>query len=132
MGLISCQGAKLLSELFAAIEGGAKAPGVLTLARTAFLSKGEDDLCPIGYRGLAILSKVYRLYACIRLRHLAPWINGWEREDLFAGITAACGAEDAWFLAALRIELAKLKGEPVTGGSTDIYKFFDEIVRQLL
>ena len=50
LSLISWQGAVLLCELFAAIEGGAKWPTVLTLARTAFLSKGEDDLCPTGFR----------------------------------------------------------------------------------
>ena len=81
---------------------------MLTQIRTTFLSKGDDDLSPTGYRGLAILAKIYRLYASIRLRHLAPWIQSWQDEDLFAGTTSANGAEDAWYTTALRIELAKI------------------------
>ena len=85
----------LLCELFAAIDGGAKWPTLLTLARTAFLSKGEDDLFPTGFRGLAVLSKIDRLYTCIRLRHLGLWVETWQHAELFAGTTSANGAEDA-------------------------------------
>ena len=58
LGLVSWRGALLFCELFGAIEGGAKWPNVLTQARTAFLSEREDDMCPTGFRGLAILSKI--------------------------------------------------------------------------
>ena len=47
LGLISWEGAKLLSELFAAIEKEDSIP-----------LKGEDDLGLTGYTGLAILSKI--------------------------------------------------------------------------
>ena len=47
----------LLTLLLQAIEKGAAWPEVVATARAAFLSKGEDDLDPRGFRGLAILSK---------------------------------------------------------------------------
>ena len=53
----------LLTLLLQAIEKGAAWPDAAATARTAFLSKGEDDLDPRGYRGLAILSKLYRMWA---------------------------------------------------------------------
>ena len=42
------------------------------------------------------------------------------------------GAEGAWCLTVLRIELSELVQEPTTGGCTDIYKCFDQIVMMLL
>ena len=84
------------------------------------------------YRGLAILSKVYRLYAAIRLRHLQPWVKNWEHEELFAGTSAASGAEDAWFLLGIDFELARLLDLDFTGGSADIWKCFDQHQRDLL
>ena len=60
----------LLTKLLQTIEGGAPWPIPTNTARSAFLSKGEYDLCPQGFRSLAILSKIYRMRAGIRLRHL--------------------------------------------------------------
>ena len=87
---------------------------------------------PLDYRGLAILSKIYRLYFAIRLVDLRPWIAGWEDPELYAGTTAATGAEDAWYLTGLDFEMAKLRGEDVTGGSADIWKCFDQVQRSLV
>jgi hypothetical protein len=117
---LACSGyeaAGWLARLFMAIEGGAPWPSATLLVRTAFLSKQEDDLSPTGYRGLSILSKIYRLYAVIRLRHLLAWVRSWQHEDLFAGTSASVGAEDAWYIAALELEVDKLHGAPITGGS---------------
>ena len=65
----------LLTQLLQAIERGATWHSPTNIARTAFLSKGDDDLSPQGFRGLAILSKLYRMWASIRLRHLKEWIG---------------------------------------------------------
>jgi hypothetical protein len=116
------------AQLLHSIERGAPWPAPVNIARTAFLSKGEDDLSPLGSRGLSILSKFYRLYASIRLRHFAPWIANWQSEDLFAGTNAPVGAEDSWFLSAMLIELAKLEHVPATGSSMDIFKCFGQIL----
>ena len=66
------------------------------------------SLDPLDYRGLAILPKVYRLYFSIRLRDLHSWIKSSECEELFAGTSAATGAEDAWYPTRLDFELARL------------------------
>ena len=50
---------------------------------------------------------------------------------MFAGVSHD-GAEDAWCLTALRMEEAALKGIPVSGGTADIYKCFDQVLRKLL
>ena len=91
------------------------------------MSKREDDLDPRGYRGLAILSKLYRMWASIRLVHNKAWVQSWASEDLFAGTDKPVGAEDAWYLMGIFLEEAKLNGQPLTGGSADIWKCFDQM-----
>ena len=54
------------------------------------------------------------------------------KEELFAGTTAPCGAEDAWYLMGLDLELARLTDLPAIGGSADIWKCFDQVQRRLL
>ena len=108
-----------LATLLNTIEEGAPWPDQTLIGRTAWLDKTdvpEPSTDPLDYRGLAILSKVYRLYGVIRLRHLHPWINTWEYEELFAGTTAPSGAEDAWYLMGVDFELARLTGQSLTGG----------------
>ena len=94
----------LLTLLLQAIDKGAAWPDAAATARTAFLSKGEDDLDPRGYRGLAIFSKLYRMWAVIRLRHSKCWIHSWASEDFFAGTGEPVGAEDAWLLTGIVVE----------------------------
>ena len=91
------------------------------------LSRREDDLSPTGYRGLAILSKLYRLWATIRLEHVQEWVGSWATKDLFAGTCEPVGAEDGWYLMALLLEEARVQGIPLTGGSADLWKCFDQI-----
>ena len=124
-----------LATMLNSIEAGAPWPSQMLAGRTAWLDKTDGPVPstdPLDYRGLAILSKVYRLYGVIRLRHLHPWIKTWEHSELFAGTTAPCGAEDAWYLLGLDFELARLTGQPLTGGSADIWKCFDQVQRELL
>ena len=121
--------------LYQAIERRADWPKQTLSARTAWLDKTEGalpSLNPLDYRGLAILSKVYRLYFAIRLKDLKPWIQGCKCEEQIAGTEAATGAEDAWYSAALDLELAKVLGQEFTGGSADIWKCFDQIQRELI
>lgn len=88
----------IIADLLNAIEEGAAWPQPCNAVRTAFLSKEEDDLSPQGFRGLAILSKLYRMWAAIRLRHVDGWVESWSDQGLFAGCNRPVGAEDAWFL----------------------------------
>ena len=130
--LLSPSAIWLLTLLLQAIEKGAAWPDAATTARTAFVSKGEDDLDPRGYRGLAILSKLYRMWAVIRLRHTKRWIGSWATEDLFAGTGEPVGAEDAWLLTGFVIAEARLQGFDLAGGSADSWKCFDQIQLILL
>ena len=133
--LLSPVAIQKLADMLQAIEDGADWPDQTLAGRTAWLDKTEGpeaSLDPLDFRGLAILSKVYRLYGSIRLRHLHDWIRSWEKEELFAGTTAPCGAEDAWYLMGVDMELARLSDQPLTGGSADIWKCFDQVQRCLL
>ena len=105
-----------LPAFYQAIEAGASWPKVLKHARTAFLSKGEDDLDPKGYRGLAISSVCYRIWGVATLRRTFAWVQSWQTDDLFAGTTAPLGVQDAWYIVNLQFEDAKLQGMPISGG----------------
>ena len=61
--LLSPSALEWLAKFYTAIEQGAKWPEATCAARTAFLSEGEDDLDPKGFRCLSILSCVYRIWA---------------------------------------------------------------------
>ena len=50
---------------------------------------------------------------------------------MFAGVPGR-GAEEGWYLTSLCIELARLEGRHITGGSADVMKCFDQIQRPLL
>ena len=113
--LLSPNALWLLTQLLDAIEQGKPWPVVTNNARTAYVSKGEDDLCPTGCRGLAILSKLYRLWATIRLEHAQQWVARWATDDLFAGTCQTVGAEDAWYRMGLLLEEARIYGIPLTG-----------------
>ena len=133
--ILSTAALEWLARMFAAIEAGANWPSQLLAGRTAWLDKTEGpspSLNPLDYRALAILSKVYRLYGAIRLRHLSTWVKQWEKRELFAGTTAPTGAEDAWYLMGLDLEMARLTGMDFTGGSSDIWKCFDQFQRAML
>ena len=54
--LLSDEASDWLALFFQKLERGVPWPTCSNIARTAFLSKWEDDLDPKGYRGLAILS----------------------------------------------------------------------------
>ena len=79
-----------------------------------------------------MLSKIWRLYGSIRHKDLQDWAATWATDEIFAGIFSPVGAEDAWWLTALLVERLKLEGLDLTGGSTDIHKCFDQIMRSLL
>ena len=62
---------------------------------------------------------------------MQPWIAEWVTPEIYAGVEGQ-GAADAAYETAVKMELCRLRGEPCTGGATDVYKCFDQIQRQLL
>ena len=50
---------------------------------------------------------------------------------MFAGVPGR-GAEDAWYATAIDMELAQVQGEALVGGSIDLFKCFDQIIRPLM
>ena len=78
-----------------------------------------------------MLPNLYRRWASARLGQLGPWIQGWQLRSMFAGGPGA-GADDAWYTAALQLESWQAQNIPAVGGSIDIYKCFDQLIRLLV
>jgi len=130
--LLSDIGFQWLADIFNAVENGAPWPKGVLRAKSSYLEKDPskpDD--PLATRSLLITAALYRLWASTRLHHLEPWIRSWATDDMFAGIPGV-GAADAWYSTAITIEHSTLHNIPLTGGSADIRKCFDEIQRPLL
>ena len=121
-----------LAELLNEVEDNGKWPEQMRMAKASFLAKDEENnLDPLAYRVLLMLPTVYRLWARVRLAHLAPWIKTWAGPHTFAGVEGK-GAPDAAYSTALQLEHDKLEGAPHVGGSADIYKCFDQIQRGMV
>ena len=121
-----------ISKMLNEIVKGKAWPKQMHTARAAFLPKeegGSQD--PLEYRVLLMLPAVYRMWAKVRLSHLAPWIKEWQLDGMFAGVEGR-GAADAVYNTAFRVKLCKLLGEDFAIAAADIYKRFDQIQRELL
>jgi hypothetical protein len=122
----------MLVQLLTSIEEGAPWPSDLMQAKGVFLAKDlKDQDDPLKFRTLLILPLLYRRWAKTRLFDLKPWIQEWKCKDMFAG-TGNEGAEDAWYLTALQLEKAALTDTPISGGTADIFKCFDRVLRNML
>ena len=65
----------------------------------------------MAYRVIKITSALYRLWAGVRLRHMRPWVQGWDDPALLAG-TQGRSAQDGWYSTALALEEATVAEEP--------------------
>ena len=125
--VLSPRAYEALAKILNGIEGGKEWPSQMHTASAAFLPKDEtNSQDPLEYGVLLILPSVYRMWAKTRLRHLAPWVQEWQLDEMFAGVEGK-GAADAAYTTAFRIELCKLLGEDFAGAAVDICKCFDQI-----
>ena len=72
----------------------------------------EDRLNPLAYRVLQLLPNLYRRWAAMRLKDLAPWVEEWRLDKMFAGVGGQ-GAHDAAYETAIQIEAMKLFRNPL-------------------
>ena len=94
---------------------------------SGFSAQGEDKQPrSAGVQGTAHAPGVDRKYAKTRLRRLAPWVQKWQLEGMFAGVEGKRAA-DAMYNTARRVELCTFLGEEFAGAAADIYKCFDQI-----
>lgn len=80
---------------------------------------------------LLILVSIYRRWATLRLRQLAGWVEGWARDDMIAGVGGR-GAEDGCYTSAVLLEEAELQGHDLTDVAADVFKCFDQLVRETI
>ena len=83
--LLPIEAYEQLAVLLNMVEAVAPWPEDMTKARAAFLAKDPDDeLNPLAYRVLLMLSGVYRMWSKTRLRHMQPWVETWTLPEMFA------------------------------------------------
>jgi hypothetical protein len=132
IALLSDKAIRLIVKFLNAIEQGAPWPDNMRQTRAVFLSKDPNDTAnPLAYRALKITSTIYRKWGTYRNRTLTDWVMSWDDKAINSGVPGK-GATDAWYQTALEVELQRISGQHVSGGSIDIYKCFDQINRELL
>ena len=120
-----------MADLYNLIEQGAPWPDATKHARAAYLAKDPeraDD--PLAYRVLMILSTFYRKYMTLRNRDMQSWMDDWILPEMFA--VGSNGAEDAWDELSADIEDWDVNNIEYAGGTVDIAKCFDQIIRELV
>ena len=117
-------------DMLNAIELGAPWPQHMLITRAVFLSKDPDDTAnPLAYRILKITSGWYRKWASCRDRNLTKWKLQWDDAAINSGMPEK-GANDSWLVTTINNELTKTCGDDVSGGSIDVFKCFDQIIRR--
>ena len=62
---------------------------------------------------------------------MGAWIRRWQLPEMFAGV-AEVGAEDVWWEMSLDLEELQMRGIPFAGAGVDVFKCFDQIIRDLV
>ena len=81
---------------------------------------------PMDFMSLLILPRLYRRWAGLRLRDIAPWVRSWQLQEMYAGVPGG-GAELAWLHAGITRESAFQNSRGTLAGALDIFKCFDQI-----
>ena len=129
--LFSRQLSAWTAVLYRLIEEGAPWPTSTRHAKIAHLEKqgsGLGEVMP--YRPLTIMSPLYRRWASLRLKCLGRRVSKWALPQIYAGV-AQQGAADATYQVLSDVEKMTLEGTRFCRGAADIFKFFDQILRQL-
>lgn len=132
LALFSPKTCDMVANLLSQIEKGAQWPRSTTHAKIAYLEKDGAVVGKVmSFRPITITSPLYRAWASMRLADLKGWIKIWALDEIYAGVPGR-GATDAWHEALTDVEELTIDEEHFCGGVTDIAKFFDQIVRQLV
>ena len=89
-----------------------------------------DPLDPLDYRNLTILQWQYRCWAKIRRTHMQSWLRLWIPIGFYT-CAKGKGALDATLVRSLFAEYQRATGHHHSGGSGDIVKCYDEVIRRL-
>jgi hypothetical protein len=130
--LLSDDTYKWIARLLNLVEITGRWPQTVYHAKAVFLEKDPDAApTPLAVRILLMLQVLYRKWASLALFRLKPWIRGWAVPEIYAGVPGR-GASDASYATAVDMEYYRCAGHHVTGGVADIYKCFDQLVRNLV
>ena len=131
-GLFDADCLSWIADILNLIEAGARWPSdSLHIAAHMLAKDPEDSLNPMSYRSLMVTPSLYRVWDKLRLVQLQQWTSKWILKEMFAGGSGAA-ASDAWYLSSLDFEMYGLQGTNYCGGTCDLYKCFDQVIRPLL
>ena len=100
--------------------------------RAVFLSEDPSDtMNTLEYIVVKIVSTIHAKWASYRNHNIAERVETWDNKALHSGVSGQ-GTQDAWYQIALLNGIHVPSGDEVAGRSTDIYKRFDQLSRQLL
>ena len=94
------------------------------------LTPEGDPLDPLNHRNLTILQWEYRCWANIRRTHIQSWLWLWIPVGFYT-CAKGKGALDATLVRSLFAEYQRATGSHHSGGSGDIVKCYDEVIRRL-
>ena len=121
-----------LCELYGEVERLGYWPEQLTTGLVTPVPKEPGSLRPIDVRPITVMPTLYRLWGATRMRHLLlQWQESWIHPDV-ASYRPFSGCEDVWWLRALELEEALLRGTPIAGMSLDLMKCFDSLPHSVL
>jgi len=114
-----------LAEFLNIVEVEGVWPDALSQGAVSLISKGEGA-DPLKLRPISVMPVVYRLWAATRVKGVLRWQETWLAEELH-GFRPAHGAEDVWWVLAVKLEQALLSGQELSGMSLDYSKCFDRV-----
>ena len=79
------QATQWMAAMLNRVEKGMKWPSDITKARVAYIAKEQGSVTdPMQFRGLTIMSAIYRVWAKQRLHMLEPWVRQWAPPEACA------------------------------------------------
>ena len=108
-------------------------PDGLLDAYIAMIPKADGDAALLGQHPSCVLPVVYRLWASVRLGHLAEWFRSSVPGCVFSA-GGGCSSVEAWYSTALDIEevLSGAADSDVHLFAADVVKSFDTVDRDIL
>ena len=92
---------------------------VVVVGVSAFsLIRKDRGVGPLDLRPISVMPLHYRIWAALRLANFMAWQETWAKETQH-GYRPGHAEEDVWWMLALRIENALLRGKQLAGLSMD-------------
>jgi len=119
-----------VADILNIVEGTGQWPDATIRALISMLDKGAGRK-PLKLRPISVTALLYRLWAGIRSREWAEWLETLDLpEGIFGGRKGRSAIVMGWIEAA-EIEIARMRSKAVAAGTLDLEKCYDSVPRKL-